>query len=235
MSYTFKSFFLNWYFRSQSYLYICLLSYWWIPGKYLLPSAFLGCDESSIRPGQPVIHSFTSHRWRAIVLTPATPIIGHNQTVVEGYFKQKYYFSMLIIVIIGQQSVKADVKKRVRLVYFICYFCNAIEYSWMGSAYFLPIQREVLNISKIYNQFNNDTFLYLSHFWSDVKVTTLRLYFPEHISVFSLNLILVHIWLTVVNGVQFGTYIRNFGRFYLFVILMTLFFKVFQMAFCAAI
>lgn len=42
-------------------------SYRRVPGKHLLPSAFLGCDESSIQPGRLVIRSFTSRRWPAIV------------------------------------------------------------------------------------------------------------------------------------------------------------------------
>lgn len=54
-----------------TYLRVC--TYQSIPGKHLPSSAFLGCDESSIQQGQPVIHSFTSHTWPAIVHQTASP------------------------------------------------------------------------------------------------------------------------------------------------------------------
>lgn len=58
---------------------VCVCTYQSIPGKHLPSSAFLGCDESSIQPGRPVIHSFTSHRWPAIVRWPASSA-AHRHT-----------------------------------------------------------------------------------------------------------------------------------------------------------
>lgn len=71
-----------------------------IPGKHLPSSAFLGCDESGIQLGQPVIHSFTSHRWPSIVHRPAN-CVAHTQVHINtstsaskcAQSKKKAFFS----------------------------------------------------------------------------------------------------------------------------------------------
>ena len=68
---------------------VCVCTYQSIPGKHLPSSAFLGCDESSIQLGRPVIHSFTSHRWPAIVRWPASSAATQTHKYVH-VCKQMY-------------------------------------------------------------------------------------------------------------------------------------------------
>lgn len=79
-----------------------------IRGKHLPSSAFLGCDESSIHPGQPVIHSFISHRWRSIVYQQANSV-AHKYTItvhVVIFFLCIYAHSDFVVMFYLGQSYR---------------------------------------------------------------------------------------------------------------------------------
>lgn len=72
----------------------CKYIYQLIWGKHLPSSAFLWWDESSIHPGQPVIHSFISHRWTSIVYQQANSV-AHTNTQLQCTYTHLNHYGLI--------------------------------------------------------------------------------------------------------------------------------------------